>query len=364
MTHPDERVEPDPASAPAVSPAPRRRDTVTRTVRLVALVVVLALAVLVVATTVVLTGPPSKRELMERAGLVGKRELLIGVKDDQPGIAMRDGDVYSGFDIEIARMIAADLGFRPSQIRFYAIESEDRRRRQAIDKNRDPVTVDLVIASYSITPEREADEGVTFSAPYLSTEQSVVTREDYPGNVSTLQDLRGRKVCSLSTATSEDAPGLAGVELHSKKRISECVAGLRAGDFDAVTTDAAILAGFVAQYPGELRSHDIGLDSSERWGVNTGGNEPLRDLVNLTLYRSLTDPQDRRWEDAFDRYLRPVQEVNKPQPIASDQQPHVDEVEVRQWPWETAASTRPGTEVLTAGRCPPAIPAWPVTARR
>ena len=40
--------------------------------------------------------------------------------------------------------------------------------------------VKLVIASYSITAEREAKAGVTFSAPYLYTEQSVLTLKRLP----------------------------------------------------------------------------------------------------------------------------------------------------------------------------------------
>ncbi|MEV4631354.1 transporter substrate-binding domain-containing protein [Micromonospora sp. NPDC049523] len=316
-----------------------RRGSVTRGVRLVAVLLSLVVAVAAVITTVLLTGPPAEQDLLREAGVIGKRELLIGVKDDQPGIAQLDPKTgtYSGFDIDIAWMIAADLGFRPNAVRFLAIESEDRAKMQARTDDGQFVIVDLVIASYSITEERERLSGVTFSAPYLATEQSVITRLDYAGPVDTLIDLRGKKVCSLSTATSESPAAKAGVELISKKRVSECVDALLAKQVEAVTTDAAILAGFVAKYPEQLRHHDIGLDPSEMYGVNTGANEALRDLVNLSLYDSLTDPRDRRWEDAFDRHLRPEQPVNLPQPVAVAQQPDVEEVEVRRWPWETAA---------------------------
>ncbi|WP_329109087.1 transporter substrate-binding domain-containing protein [Micromonospora sp. NBC_01699] len=325
-----------------------RRASVGRGVRLVAVLLSLVVAVTAVVTTVLLTGPPTEQDLLREAGIIGKRELLIGVKDDQPGIAQFDPKtgIFTGFDIDIAWMIAADLGFRSTAVRFLAIESEDRAKMQARTNDGQFVIVDLVIASYSITEERERLSGVTFSAPYLATEQSVITRRDYGGPVDTLIDLRGRKVCSLSTATSESPASKAGVELVSKKRISECVDALLAGEVEAVTTDAAILAGFVARYPGQLSHHDIGLDPSEMYGVNTGANEALRDLVNLSLYESLTDPRDRRWEDAFDRHLRPEQPVNLPQPVAIAQQPDVEEVEVRRWPWETAA-IRPRTAVAT-----------------
>ncbi|RKR91437.1 glutamate transport system substrate-binding protein [Micromonospora pisi] len=316
-----------------------RRASVARGARLVAVLLSIVVAVAAIIVTVVLTGPPSEQDLLRDAGVIGKRQLLIGVKDDQPGIALLDRDTgtFSGFDIDIAWMIAADLGFRRDDVRFLAIESEDRAKMQARTDEGQFVTVDLVIASYSITDEREQLTGVSFSAPYLTTEQSVITRRDYAGPVDTLVDLRGKRVCSLSTATSESPAARAGVELISKKRISECVDALLKGDVEAVTTDAAILAGFVAQHPEQLSHHDIGLDPSEKYGVNTGDNEALRDLVNLSLYDSLNDPQDHRWEDAYDKHLRPEQPVNLPQQVAVDRQPTVEKVEVRRWPWETAA---------------------------
>lgn len=322
---------------------PTDRADLVRRVRLAALLIALVVAVIIVIATVILRGPPSKQDLMRDAGLIGKRELLIGVKDDQPGVSLLDRrtGTFSGFDIDIARMLAADLGFRSHEVRFLAIESEDRAKMQARTDDGRFVTVDLVIATYSVTEEREKLDGVTFSAPYLRTEQSVVTRTDFAGSVDTLQDLRDRKTCTLSTATSESAAARAGVDLISKKRISECVDALLRREVEAVTTDAAILAGFVAQHPDKLRHHDIGLDAREAWGINTGDNEALRDLVNLSLYNSLTDPRDRRWEDAFDRHLRPEQPVNLPQQVAVDQQPGVEKVEVRRWPWETAALPRP-----------------------
>jgi glutamate transport system substrate-binding protein len=306
-----------------------------RVLRLVAVVVVLALAAVAVVAIVVVAGPPSKEDLLRQAGLIGKPVLLIGVKDDVPGVSLRDPNtgVFSGFDIEIAYMVAADLGFRRSDVRFLPIETEDRPKMQARDGDQF-VEVDLVIATYSITEEREKLPRVSFSAAYLETEQSVVTRRGHPP-VQALEDLRGKDVCSLGTSTSQSAAAKAGAVVVGKNRLSECVDGLRKDVFEAVTTDAAQLAGFVYQDPQGLQHHDIGLDAQERWGVNTGGNEPLRSLVNLSLYNSLHDPRDQRWEEAYDRFLRPEQHNSLPQPIAAGRQPtDVPKVRLRQWPWE------------------------------
>ncbi|MFC4532970.1 transporter substrate-binding domain-containing protein [Sphaerisporangium dianthi] len=329
--------EPEPlAAVPAVTAADR-----VRGLRLLGWVTAVVLAVVVAAWAVWVTGPPTEADLRAEAGLLGRRELLIGVKDDTPGISLRNSATgrFAGFDIEVAYLIAAELGFTPGQVRFLAIETEDRERMQAREADGRFVTVDLVVATFSITPARLGNPGVSFSAPYLENEQSVVTGRKH-GRVTALGDLRGEKVCTLGTSTSETQAAEAGAVVTGKNRISECIAGLKKGDFDAVTTDAAILAGFVSAEPSVLRHHDIGLTTSEKWGVNTGTNKALRTLVDLALYRSYADPKDRRWEDAFDRYLGAAQKTNRPQQVAVGEQPRVAEPQVRRWPWERTVPRR------------------------
>ncbi|NJC73486.1 transporter substrate-binding domain-containing protein [Planosporangium thailandense] len=344
MSKVEERTA-DAASDP-VARQRRRRDLMRR-LRLAGLAAVVLTTVAVVVVTVVDVAPPSKDDLIREAGLIGKSELRIGVKDDQPGIALRDEKTgaYSGFDIDIAYMIAAELDFTREQVRFYPIESKDRARMQARDGD-GFVTVDLVVASYSITAERRAMPDVGFSAPYLRTAQSVLTRRDHP-TVQSLGDLRGEKVCSLTTSTSEQLAERSGVQAYTKNKISDCVAGLRRGDFDAVTTDAAILAGFAHLYHNELRMHALGVDADERWGINVGTNSALRDLVNLALYHSKYDPRDDRWEEAFRTNLLPEERDSLPQQVAIDEQPPVDKVRIREWPWRMRALARPGAEAAT-----------------
>jgi len=82
----DEQVEPAPAvEEPAADRIIPRRSAMA--LRLVVVAVTLVLAIGIAFVVVVLTGPPSVDDLRVQAGLDGKRELLIGVKDDQPGVA-------------------------------------------------------------------------------------------------------------------------------------------------------------------------------------------------------------------------------------------------------------------------------------
>ena len=332
---PDEPIQslaPDepPDAMPDDDPPPRFNLAV---VRLAALGLALVLTASIMLVRLFVGGPPSVEELRAQAGVENWSELRIGVKDDQPGTAYLKDGVWSGFDIDIAYMIAEDLGFRRSEVRFYGMESEDRARMQATGADGRRVPVKMVIASYSITSAREAMTGVTFSAPYLFTEQSVLTLAGH-SQVSALEDLAGREVCTLSTSTSAAAPQRAGAVVRSKNRVSECIDELRAGEVDAVSTDAAILAGYKAQSPDEFAHWDLGLDTTEAWGVNVGENQALKQLVDLTLYRSLKDPADDRWEVAYKDNLQSEEPANAGTPIAQAQQPDVPKPDVREQPWE------------------------------
>ncbi|GAA0423460.1 hypothetical protein Aca07nite_23210 [Actinoplanes capillaceus] len=304
--------------------------------RLAGLGLLIVITIAVVLGRLFVGGPPSVAELRAQAGVDSWTELTIGVKDDQFGTAYYNPVTkqWSGFDIDVAYMIAEDLGFRREDVRFYGLESEDRARMQANDPvSGERVSVQMVIASYSITKDREEMAGVTFSQGYLDTEQSVLTLKDH-APVAALKDLKGKRVCSLSTSTSQSALSELGAIVIQKNRVRECFALLDIRDVEAVSTDAAILAGWKNQYPDKYSHFDLGLDATERWGVNVGENLALKELVDLTLYRSWADPKDSRWEEAFARNFQVEVEANGDTPIAVAHQPRAERPDVRWLPWE------------------------------
>jgi glutamate transport system substrate-binding protein len=324
------------ARAEAEHAAIARRDNRFKVWRLAGLGLLIVLTLAISLGRLLIGGPQSVAELRAAAGVDDWDTLAIGVKDDQYGTAYYDEatKTWSGFDIDIAYMIAADLGFRRDDVRFYGLESEDRARMQATDPaTRQRVAVQLVIASYSIT-ERRKQEGVHFSEPYLYTEQSVITLQGHAPVVA-LSDLKGKRVCSLSTSTSQSALTDIGAFVTQKNRVRECFEALDKNQVEAVSTDAAILAGWKHKFPAKYEHWDLGLESNERWGVNVGENPELEKLVNLTLYRSYTDPEDDRWEKAYEKNLQSEIDPRKDTPIAVGQQPPVQRPPDIGWqPWE------------------------------
>ena len=323
-----------------------------RWIRLIAFAVALLLVVTVAAVALAGVGPPSVTDLQRQAGLIDKQVLRVGVSGDIPRISQRQpGGSYTGFDVDMAFLVAKTLGFEPRRVEFYEVTPENRSkmigRRHGDTKY---TRLDLVIAGYSITKTRIA-EGVVFAGPYLHTEPTVLTRRDHDP-VQSLPDL-GRnhdRVCVPGTSTSAELVARkSGAIAEERQYNHECVDGLLAGHFDAVVTDAAILAGFAAARPGLLKLDNIPTDESEEewWGVGIGqdrtGHDPriqaLQKLVLLALYDALGG---REWQEAFERNLGDLPDKlwlapgREPQIVAHDSQPEpLWTVRVRRWPWES-----------------------------
>jgi glutamate transport system substrate-binding protein len=193
------------------------------------------------------------------SSVAGKSSLVVGVKADQPGLGLEDAHGnFAGFDVDVAKYVAGKLG--ASQVTFKAITSAQRESwlQQGL--------VDMVIATYSITPQRETL--VTFAGPYYVAHQDtlVTTAET---DIHTVHDLAGRRICSVPGSASAQritvALGIPAVPVPAAS-YSDCISKLAAGSLDAVSTDDLILAGFAASRKGAMVPLNAPL-SDERYGV-------------------------------------------------------------------------------------------------
>lgn len=242
-----------------------------------------------VAEDVQLEGSPTYDAAVERGSIV------IGVKEDQPNLGFLDATTgeRSGFDIEIARWIAGSLGFSEDEIEYEPIASANRE--QAI-MNGD---IDYYVGTYSITDSRK--EQIDFAGPYFVTGQGfLVSADSEMTEVSDISDFNGMTVCSATGSTpiqniKENYPEISTEEYDI---YSQCVEDLLSGKVDAVTTDAAILIGYAAQSPDELKVLD-GLFTEERYGVGIPkGDAALQEHIN-TLFTEGGDT----WQEIFDATL-------------------------------------------------------------
>ncbi|MGX9229036.1 glutamate ABC transporter substrate-binding protein [Streptomyces albus] len=208
----------------------------------------------------------------ERAHKRGK--IVIGAKADQPYLGFQDQSTkkYSGFDIEIAKMIAADLGFSAKQIEWKTVDSG--ARETAVAKG----DVDLMIGTYTINDERKKQ--IDFAGPYYHAGASLLVRKDEKADTGP-ETVKGKKVCSIvgSTPLQVIKQPKYGAKVTELSKYSECVSQVLDGQVDAVTTDDAILMGYAAQNPGKLKV--VGKPfSDEPYGVGMKkGDDALQKAV-------------------------------------------------------------------------------------
>jgi glutamate transport system substrate-binding protein len=219
------------------------------------------LAVLVTVVVVAaMPGRPSGKDSGTES-ILDKDSLVIGVKPDQPRVGWRNGDgTFEGFDVDVALYVAGILGVRRSRVTFRAVLSSDRERVL-----RDG-TVDMVFATYSITPERRRQ--VTFGGPYYVAHQDILVRAG-DREIRNVRDLAGRRLCQAAGSNSwrrVTEERRVDAELVPFPSYSRCVTGLLDGSIDAVSTDDLILAGYAAADAGSLRMVNAPF-TNERYGV-------------------------------------------------------------------------------------------------
>jgi glutamate transport system substrate-binding protein len=181
-------------------------------------------------------------------GGVNAETITIGVKFDQPGLGMKNADgTMSGFDVDVARYVAQQLGYAAGEIIWIEAPSG---QREALIRNGQ---VNYVVATYSITDARKQKVG--FAGPYLVAGQSLLVRADQTGITGAQSLQHNKKLCSVagSTPAQRIKDRYPGVQLQRYDTYSACVEALKNGAIDAVTTDDVILAGYAAQSPGTFK---------------------------------------------------------------------------------------------------------------
>ncbi|MCO6010699.1 glutamate ABC transporter substrate-binding protein [Actinoallomurus purpureus] len=228
----------------------------------------------------------------ETPSVSGKDRLVIGVSKDQPGLGFRDGyGTYKGFDIDVARDIARRLGAK--HLTFKPLASAER---EGALRDGD---VDMVVASYSITPQRKTQ--VVFGGPYYVAHQDILVRGT-DTTVRNVRDLRGKRLCQVTGSVSwrrVTEERKIDARLLPASTYGECLDDLTSGTVDAISTDDLILAGFAAQRGNQVRFVNAPF-SDEKYGVglrsgDIGGCEDVNKAITEMYQDGTAATLLKRW---------------------------------------------------------------------
>ncbi len=225
----------------------------------------------------------------------GGDKFVVGIKIDQPGLGQKQPDgSYKGFDVDVAKYVAKELGYKDDQIQFK--EAQSGNREPFIQQGQ----VNIVAATYSITDDRKKKVG--FAGPYLVTGQDILTRAD-DTTINGVEDLKTKKVCGAQGSSSPKrlvekfGDAWKSQYLTEQQGYGACLPLLENKQVDAISTDATILAGFATQSPGKFRL--VGKPfSEEKYGIGVKlEDKETREKINKALEKMF---KDGSWKKAVD----------------------------------------------------------------
>jgi len=208
------------------------------------------------------------------------KTLTLGTSADFPPYEFHkvvDGkDTIVGFDIDIAKDIAADMGAELviKDLPFDSLLNELSSGR-----------IDMVISGLSPTEERR--KAVDLSDVYYKAEQAVVVREADKDKFATIDTLKGAKIGVQTGSIQEDiAKGIEGAQLTSLGKISEIVLQLQSNRVDASIMEGPVAKSFVKNVPGLVISDAKPEVEDDGYVIGIKkGNADLLGQVNKTLTR-------------------------------------------------------------------------------
>ena len=226
--------------------------------------------------------------------------ITVGTSGDYPPYEfhgeINGKDEIIGFDIEIAKQIAKDLGVKLviKDMKFDALLA-------SLDTNK----VDFVMAGMTPTPERTAS--VDFSKIYYTAVQNIVIRAKDKDLIKDLGNLNNKTIAVQKGSIQE---GIAKDQLPNSKAIalpmiSDEVLELKNNKVDALIVEAPVAAAYIS------KNKDLMVADAKLKGDDSGsaiaikkGNSVLVDEVNKTLDKLIAEKQiDKLVSEATDKVI-------------------------------------------------------------
>ena len=233
-------------------------------------------------------------------------KLTVGTKFDQPlfGLKNLEGKP-EGFDIEIAKIIAGEMGISADNIQW--VETVSANREPFIQQGK----VDFVVATYTINDKRK--QVVDFAGPYYVAGQDIMVKKGNPLAIQGPDDLAGKRVCSVTGSTPAEniRTNYPQAKLTEFDVYSKCAEALKNDQVDAVTTDNVILLGLISkdQESFELVGKTF---TEEPYGIGVKkGDTQFRNFINDILEKT---KEDGRWMAAWEATAGKVATENPSQP--------------------------------------------------
>ncbi len=233
--------------------------------------------------------------------IVKKRgKLLAGVRKKVPNFGMTNekGEIV-GFDVEIAKGIAAKLG-----VGIELVPVTSSTRTALLQQGR----IDLIAAT--MTHYRKRDPAVDFSVGYFYSPQTLLVAKN--SGIKGMADMAGKRAgTAIGAGAVENMKKVQPkITVQTFEGYPEAFLALQQGLIDAVGTDIVILAGLrgKAKNPSDFVIVPGATFGGGEYGIGVRENDSdWRDAVNHALMDMW---KDGSWMKAFNMWIGPGTQLN------------------------------------------------------
>lgn len=164
--------------------------------------------------------------------------IIIGLEGDwAPWSFVDENDELTGFDVEVARAIAAKLGV---EVQFIPGEWD------GLFAGMDAGRYDIVINGVEVTPERT--EKYDFTDPYAYIRTALIVRGDNE-TIKTFDDLKGKKTANSIASTYMNLAEDYGATCYGVDTLDETLTMVLQGRVDATLNAIVSYTDYMAQHP-------------------------------------------------------------------------------------------------------------------
>lgn len=234
---------------------------------------------------------PASNDLLK--DIQQKKVLTVGVKFDAPPFGVLDSDGYvKGFEIDLAKALAKKLLGNEKAIQLVQVNTATRIA--ALNSKQ----VDLIIATMTITPERQ--KVVTFSQPYYHAQQGIMVKADSAFNA--LPAVAEQPIAYVIGGTTESnlKKAFPKAQLIGFKSHSEAFSAFNAGRTAAFCADDVILYGYyhahcgVKILPGRISKEPYGI-AFRKDAASQSLNKAVQTWLEETPQQALLKQLNQRW---------------------------------------------------------------------
>ncbi|BDG36703.1 transporter substrate-binding domain-containing protein [Saccharococcus caldoxylosilyticus] len=225
-----------------------------------------------------------------------KKVLKMGTSADYAPFEYIDtakGNDIIGFDVDLAKMIAKELGYE-----IQIVDMDFTGLIPALQSGK----VDFVLAG--MTPTEKRKKSVDFSDVYYVARNMIVSKKG--SGIKTVEDLKGKTVGvqtgSIQEGEANKIAKTVDMKIESRNRIPELIQEIQAGRFDAAIIEDTVAKGYLKNSNGKLEGHTMPTSEQEAGSaIAFPKGSKLRDEFNKVLQKKMkngeVDKLIKKWFD-------------------------------------------------------------------